>query len=270
LRGKVMSYVESHPPGSFCWIELATSNQAAAKTFYTSLFGWSATDSPMAPGEVYTMFRLNDRDVGGGYTLRAEQVAMGAPPHWMVYVAVANADDTVAKAKELGGTVLAPAFDVFDIGRMAVLQDPTGAVFSIWQAMKHHGMGVVGVDGAYAGWADLSSPEPERAGKFYSALFSWQLLKGEDDPESGYLHIKNGEHFIGGVQGAEQRDPHVPPHWLIYFHTSDCDASTGKVTALGGKTCFGPMTLEKVGRFSVVADPQGAAFALFQPMPHTN
>jgi predicted enzyme related to lactoylglutathione lyase len=249
----------------FCWVELATSDQAAAKKFYTSLFGWTADDSPMGPGAFYTMFRLNGKDIGGGYTLMPDQVAMHVPPNWLVYVAVESADAAVAKAKQLGGNVLAGPLDVMEYGRMAVIADPTGAVFAVWQPKQNPGMGVIGVEGAFS-WADLNTSDPTRASEFYSALFGWHLEKGEHDPEGGYLHIKNGEHYIGGVPPAKHLQPGVPAHWLIYFHTSDCDALSNKAKSLGADLCFGPVTLENVGRFSIAADPQGAYFSLFQPM----
>jgi len=249
----------------FCWIELATSDQAAAKKFYTSLFGWSTDDSPMGPGAFYTMFRQQGKEVGGGYTLMPDQVKMNVPPNWLVYVAVADADASAAKAKSLGGNVLAGPMDVMELGRMAVIADPTGAVFAVWQAKQHSGIESIGGDGTFS-WADLNTSDPKRAADFYSNLFGWKLEKGEHDPEGGYLHIKNGEHYIGGIPPAKHLQPAVPPHWLIYFHASDCDAFSNKAKSLGANVCFGPMTMENVGRFSIAADPQGAYFALFQPM----
>src|ERR1700722_19646722 len=103
-----MSHVEKHVPGSFSWIELGTNNQDAAKAFYTSLFDWTYEDSPMGPGDVYTMFQSGGSYVGAAYTLREQETSMGVPPHWNLYIAVASADETAAKASELGGTVLAP------------------------------------------------------------------------------------------------------------------------------------------------------------------
>jgi predicted enzyme related to lactoylglutathione lyase len=249
----------------FCWIELATSDQAGAKKFYTSLFGWNSDDSPMGPGQFYTMFRLNGKDVGGGYTLMPDQVAMHVPPNWLVYVAVENADAAVEKAKKLGGNVLAGPMDVMEHGRMAVISDPTGAVFAVWQPKQHPGMGVIGAEGSFS-WADLNSPDPEKASTFYKGLFGWEMMKNPNDPDGDYIHIKNGEHFIGGIPPVKHRDPNVPPHWLIYFHTTDCDATSTKAKSLGANVCFGPMTMENVGRFAVAADPQGAYFAVFQPM----
>lgn len=257
-----MANIDTNPAGSFCWVELATTDQNAAKSFYASLFGWSADDSPMGPGEAYTIFKLGGRDAAAGYTLRADQRSMGVPPNWILYIAVKNADETAAKAKSLGGTVVAGPFDVMDKGRMAVVSDPTGAHFCVWQAMATSGIGVAEVPGALC-WADLSSPDVKRASEFYAALFGWEMVKDEKDP-SGYLHIKNGEHMIGGVPPSKHRQPGVPPHWLPYFMVADVDAVANKAKEGGAKLCLPPMSMENVGRLSVIADPQGAVFAIFK------
>ena len=256
-----MANIDKHPAGSFCWVELATTDQNAAKTFYTSLFGWAVEDSPMGPSAFYSMFKLSGRNTGAAYTLSQDQRAQGVPPNWMIYVAVENADQSVAKAAQAGGTVHAPAFDVMDFGRMAVLQDPTGGVFSLWQPKSHSGIGITG-DNTFC-WADLSTPDPDRAGKFYSGLFGWQLSKDEKDP-SGYIHIKNGEHFIGGIPPAQHRNPNAPPHWLVYFQVADAEAATAKAAQLGGKVLMPTRKMENVGTWSIVADPQGAVFSLFK------
>lgn len=143
-----MADYSSHTPGTFCWAELATTDQKAAVAFYGALFGWGVNDMPIGPTETYSMFQMRGKDVGAAYTMRPEERQHGAPPHWNTYVAVANADDTVNRAKALGATVLAPAFDVMDAGRMAVLQDPTGAVFQIWQPGKHIGARIMREPGA--------------------------------------------------------------------------------------------------------------------------
>jgi len=267
LYSPAMSHIDSHPPGSFCWIELGTTDQPAAKSFYGSLFGWTPSDMPMGPGDFYTIFQLEGRDAAAGYTLRPDQRAQGVPPNWMLYIMVASADASAKRAKELGGTVIVDAFDVFDAGRMAVLQDPTGAFFTVWEPKKSQGIGIAHVDGTLC-WADLSTPDPQRAGKFYGDLFGWQMLAEDEDPEHDYLHIKNGEHFIGGIPPSRDRNPNAPPHWLVYFLTGNCDATADKAKQLGGQVYVPPMTIENVGRMAVVADPQGAVFALFQHIRH--
>jgi predicted enzyme related to lactoylglutathione lyase len=262
-----MATIDKPKAGSFCWIELSTSDQKAAKSFYGSLFGWEISDIPMGPDGVYTIFKLQGGDVGAACSMRPEQRAQGVPPHWMLYVAVESADVAAARAAQVGGKVLAPAFDVMDVGRMAVIQDPTGATFSIWQARRSVGFTVGGIDGSLC-WADLSTPDQARAGKFYTDLFGWKLGGDtDDDPPSGYLHIQNEEDFIGGIPPGAHRDPHSPPHWLPYFQTSNCDVAAAKAKQLGAKFYLDPMTMENVGRFGIVADPQGAVFAIFQSMP---
>jgi hypothetical protein len=255
--------IDKHLPGAFCWIELSTTDQNAAKGFYSSLFGWASQDHPMGPNDFYTMFQLEGRDTGAAYTVRPEQRAQGVPPHWMIYISVESADAAARRAAQLGGKVLAPPCDVYDIGRMAVIQDPTGAVFALWQPKSHIGTGIAGVHGTLC-WADLMTPEIKRAETFYTGLFGWKVSASENDP-SGYLHIANGKDFIGGIPPAGFGDPNAPPHWLPYFFVSNCDETAAQAKELGGKTLLAPIAIEKVGRMAILADPQGAAFAIIGP-----
>ena len=257
-----MTNIDRHPAGSFCWIELHTTDQAAAKTFYGSLFGWAAHDSPMGPNDYYTEFKLQGREAAAACTLRPDEKSQGIPPYWMIYISVDNADAAAAKAQELGGKSFGPAFDVMEAGRMAVVQDPTGAVFCVWQANKDAGIGVSQVNGTLC-WADLSTPDTKRASDFYAGLFGWQLITDPKDP-SGYVHIKNGEQHIGGIPPASYRQPGVPAHWMAYFQVDDVDATANKAKEVGAKLHLPPMTMEGVGRMSVIADPQGAAFSIFK------
>ena len=257
-----MANIDKHPAGSFCWIELHTSDQPAAKEFYNAIFGWDAKDEPMGPNDFYTMFSLQDRVAAAGCTLRPDERSNGVPPHWLIYITVENADAAAAKAQQLGGTILAPAFDVMDAGRMAVMMDPTGAVFCVWQPNKSNGIAIAQVNGTLC-WADLSTPDEKKASQFYTGLFGWQINADPKDP-SGYLHIKNGEHFIGGVPPAAHRQPGVPPHWMAYFQVDDVDATAAKAKDAGANLYLAPMTMPGVGRMSVLADPQGAVFSIFK------
>ena len=257
-----MTYIDKHPAGSFCWIELHTTDQAAAKKFYDTLFGWTPNDMPMGPNDFYTIWKLDGRDAAAGCTLRPEQLAQHVPPHWMLYIQVDNVDTSAAKVAQLGGKVIVPPFDVFDAGKMSVIQDPTGAHFCLWQPNKNAGIGVHSVHGTLC-WADLSTSDTERAQKFYSGLFGWQFTASEND-SSGYLHIKNGEHFIGGLPPAKYMQPGVPPHWLAYFMVDDVDVTANKAKEMGAKLFMPPMTMEGVGRMSIMGDPQGAMFAIFK------
>jgi len=258
-----MTNIDHYKPGCFCWVELGTSDQNAAKKFYGSLFGWEAVDMPMGPNGFYTFFKLQGRDAGAGYTLMKELVERHVPPHWMIYIAVENADASAERVKTAGGSVEKGPFDVFDVGRMAVCHDPTGAYFCLWQG-KGKANGIADVDGSFC-WADLNAPDPVRAGKFYNQVFGWQIIEDKDDkPPSGYLHIKNGEDHIGGIPPVRLNNPRTPAHWLAYFLTSDCKGLIAKAKQLGAKAFLEPMLMENVGTIAILADPQGAVFALYQ------
>jgi predicted enzyme related to lactoylglutathione lyase len=262
-----MPNIDLHSFGSFCWIELATTDQHAAKNFYGSLFGWAANDLPMRPGAFYTMFQLDGHGVGAAYTLRPDQLAKQIPPHWMLYVLVENADATADRIAKAGGTILQPPCDAMDVGRMAIIKDPTGAPFCIWQAKKSRGTLLVGEPGALC-WADLNSPDPARARRFYGDVFDWKFTADtHSDPPSGYLHIQNGRDFIGGIPPLRPESAHIPPHWLSYFQVADCETAAAKAKALGAKVFLEPFTMEDVGSFAILDDPSGAAFAIFQPLP---
>ncbi len=243
-------------------VELASLDPDRAKQFYEPLFGWSHDNPPVGGDSVYTLFKIGGRVAASAYSMRPQERAQ-VPPHWQLYVAVENADQSVERAAALGGTVIEGAFDVFEHGRMAVLQDPTGAYFSLWQPAKTGGIEIANVPGALC-WADLNTREPEAAKQFYEKLFDWKITAGRNDD---YLHIRNGGDFIGGIPPAGFSNPYVPPHWLAYYQVEDVDASASKIAGLGGKLYFGPESMENVGRFAVAADAEGASFAIFKPDP---
>jgi uncharacterized protein len=247
-----MPNVDSHAPGRFCWVELGTTDQAGARTFYQSLFGWDATEQPMGPGETYTLFRNAGRDVAAGYRLRPDQKWM--QPSWQVYVRVASADAAAARARDLGGTVLAPPFDVFDAGRMALLQDPGGAVVAVWEARRNAGLGVVDEPGAFC-WAELMAKDLPGSATFYTSLFGWGT-RGD----SHYTEWTLGDRSIGGMIEIQKDWGEVPPHWLVYFQVEGCDASVEKARGLGAKIAMAPRDFPGVGRMALLNDPQGAAF----------
>jgi uncharacterized protein len=251
-----MPRVESHAPGNFCWVELATTDQAGAKKFYQSLFDWGADDQPMGPGETYTMFKKGGQDVAAGYRLRPEQ--KGVPPNWQVYVRVASANDAAAKAKELGGKVVAEPFEVFEAGRMAVIQDPTGAVFAVWEPKKSQGLGVIDEPGAFC-WAELMARDLPRSATFYKSLFGWGT---KDDPR--YTEWTLGGRSIGGMMEIQKDWGEMPPHWLVYFQVEDCDRSVEKAKSMGAKVAMGPQDFPDVGRIALLKDPQGAHFYLIK------
>ena len=258
-----MAFIEKHPKGSFCWMELHTSDQNAAKQFYGSLFGWEAVDYPMGPEGEYTIFRLKGKDASAACTIAKQQAEQGVPPHWAIYIATDNVDESTKAVPGLGGKVVAGPFDVGPFGRMSIVQDPGGAFFNLWQATGNPGIGIAGEEGAFC-WADLLTRNRASAKKFYSGLFGWTLSAGEGKPESGYWHITNGDQMIGGMPPEEVMQPGVHTHWSIYYLVTNCEAATEKATSLGAQVYVPPMTIEGAGVMSVVSDPQDAVFALFQ------
>jgi predicted enzyme related to lactoylglutathione lyase len=256
-----MSLYDSHPAGNFCWVELGTNDVAGAKSFYSQIFGWDYQDVP-ADNTPYTLAKLQGRDAAGMYTLGPDKLTQGVPPHWLSYVCVQSAEETTKKAVGLGGKALMDPFDVMDIGRMTVLRDPQGAVLAMWQPVKHHGVGILGVHGTMT-WCELYTTDPAAAKSFYTGAFGW-TTSGMPMPDGEYTLFVNGEKPVGGTVkiGPELKD--VPPNWLLYFHVDDCDGTVGKALGLGARLKMPPMDVPNVGRMCVLADPQGAVFAVIK------
>jgi uncharacterized protein len=247
-----------YTPGTFIWADLATSDQDAAKTFYAGLFAWEADDMPVGDdGVVYSMQRRDGHFVAAIAPQQEEQRVAGVPPLWNSYVSVESADAAAERAAELGGTVHAGPFDVVDAGRMAVISDPQGAIFMVWEKRGHFGAGLVNSPGALC-WNELASPDPQASGEFYAGLFGWDVSPMEGAP-TPYLVIKNGERSNGGIAELQ---PGVPPHWLVYFATEEIDAGVAKAEQLGATKLSGPHDIG-IAKFAVMADPQGATFALY-------
>ena len=258
-----MAEFSSHVPGTFSWAELSTTDQKAAVAFYRALFGWDVNDSPMGPDEVYSMFQLRGKEVGAAYTMRPEERQSGAPPHWNLYVSVENVDDATKKAEGLGARVFAPPFDVMDVGRMSIVQDPTGAVFQLWQPKAHIGARILNEAGALC-WAELTTRDPKKAEDFYTKLFGWTPKHSAPSAVMDYTEFSvNGQPGIGMMKMPANMPAGVPSYWMPYFEVADCDASTAKGKSLGGRVMVGPQDIPQTGRFTILTDPQGAMFALF-------
>ncbi len=247
-----------YPPGTFSWTDLTTTDQAGAKAFYGGLFGWVAEDMPVGEDVYYSIQRVDGKDVAAISPQPQSLRDAGAPPAWNSYVTVENADAVADRARELGAAVPMEPFDVMEAGRMAAIQDPQGAYFLIWQPNQHLGAQLVNEPGALS-WNELASPDLDASATFYSALFDWTFEPFEGSPDP-YLTIKNGEIVNAGVRTLSFPGP--PPHWLVYFAVNDLDASLAKVAELGGATHAGPIDIS-IARIAVVADPQGAMFALY-------
>lgn len=257
--------IQQAKPGNFCWFELATSDQAAAKKFYGGLFGWTAFDAPMGPDSYYTTFQLRGQKVGAAYALMPDQLQQGVPPHWGTYVAVPNADAAAAQAQTLGATVLCAPMDVAEHGRMVVLRDPTEAVISLWQAKQHQGVGLWGEVGAFC-WSELMTRDTAAATKFYTALFGWttKVSAGAGFP---YTHWQNAGCDIGGMMAIQEQWGPMPPNWGNYVQVENCDATAAKVASLGGKVCMPPTDIPNTGRFAMLQDPQGAMLSVIALVP---
>lgn len=247
-----------HRPGTFSWVDLSTTDPDGAKTFYTGLFGWRTSDDPIPGGGVYTMCRLGGKSVAGMSAQQDQEREQGIPPHWNNYVTVASADDTATQASELGAHVLAGPFDVMDVGRMAVIADPTGAALCVWEPRKNIGAERVNEPGCLT-WNDLNTNDAETARDFYGALFGWEFEKAPTD-QVDYWIIKNGDRSNGGVMQVQQQG--MPSVWFPYFAVEDVDAAKEQAESAGASTLAPPMDVP-AGRFAVLRDPQGAAFAVF-------
>jgi predicted enzyme related to lactoylglutathione lyase len=257
-----MSELKEYTPGTFCWVELSTTDQNGAKQFYTQLLGLDVRDIPFGEGSVYTILTQRGLEAGAICTQDPAQAQQGIPPHWLSYVSVASVDESAKKAGELGGQVVAGPFDVMDAGRMAVVMDPTGAAFALWQAGNSIGARIVNEPGSWC-WNELGTNDTDVDGKFYSDLFGWGL-NALDMGGMTYTLLKHGEKDAGGMYKITPEMGGMPPNWLVYFSVADCDQSAEKATSLGGKVIMPPSDIPNVGRFSLVQDPQGAFFGIIK------
>jgi uncharacterized protein len=246
-----------YAPGTFSWTDLTTTDQDAAKQYYGQLFGWTAIDNPVGQDMVYSMMQIDGKDVAAISPQPQQQREAGVPPAWNSYVTVESADAAADKAKGLGATVHAPAFDVMDVGRMAVIQDPQGAFFEVWEPKAHIGASLVTAPGALS-WNELATTDLDASAEFYRELFGWQIEPFEGSPMP-YMVIQNKGRGNGGMRPASENEP---SYWLVYFGTDDIDAGLRKAADLGGTNLAGPMDIG-AGKIGIVQDPQGAVFALY-------
>jgi predicted enzyme related to lactoylglutathione lyase len=205
------------------------------------------------------MLQLDGKDAGA----LMEDRKSGAPPHWTSYVSVANLNDSAEKAQQLGGKVIMGPLDVMDVGRMAVVQDPTGAVFALWQPGKHIGASVVNQPGAPT-WNELATNDTRAAGEFYTGLFGWTKEEMDMGPSGTYTIFKSGDRGMGGMYSITPEMAGMPPNWIGYFAVADCDDTLEKAKALGAQAVVPPTDIPNVGRFAMIQDPQGAAIAFIK------
>lgn len=245
------------------WADLSSSDAAGARDFYSKLFGWQAdvVEDPAAGG--YGMFKLEGKEVAGvGPVMNP-----GQPSAWMMYILVSDADAAAAKAKAAGGAVHAEPFDVLQAGRMAVVADPSGAFFGLWQPKEHTGWEVDGVPGAVC-WLELNSRNIDAAKGFYQDVFGWDPKLSEMPGNTTYTEFQlNGQSFAGGSPMPEMVPAEMPSFWQTYFAVTDADGVASRAKQLGGTVIVEPQDIPGVGRFAVLHDPQGAYFGILQPSP---
>ena len=255
-----MTEFKEYAHGTFNWVDLVTADAGEAKKFYNQLFGWDFVDIPVGPDMVYTMCKKGDKNVAALYQMESDM--QGMPPHWVSYVSVDNVDNVAKKEKSSGGTVLAEPMDVMESGRMAMIQDPTGATVALWQAGEHIGADVCNEPGALS-WNELLTNDPETAIQFYTSVFGW----GSHTADMGgfdYTAFLVGERSNAGMMKIREEWGDMPSNWSVYFAVENCDASAEKAKSLGGTVVMSPSDIPQVGRFTLIQDPQGAFLTLIQ------
>lgn len=255
-----MFKVTKYPHGTFSWVDCNTTNWKGGKKFYSELMGWETEDVPMGNGMQYTFFKKDGETVAAISPMQKEQQEQGIPSMWYSYITVDDVDALAGKVKELGGTLMGEPFDVFDNGRMVLLQDPTGAVVSLWQPKTHIGATLVNTPGAFT-WNELYTRDVPAAKEFYSQLLGWEFEKTEG---MEYWVGKVNGRMNCGIMPITEDFGDIPPYWAVYFSVADIEETTKKVKELGGQVHSELMDAGGIGRFSVIADPGGASVIIMQ------
>ncbi len=247
----------SYPAGMPSWVDHAAKDISASNAFYSGLFGWEAEDQGEEMGH-YTLLRKDGKTVAGNMAAMME----GQPSAWLSYVSVADADATIDLAKKAGAVVFVEPMDVSDIGRMAVFADPTGAAIGIWQPKTFIGAELASESGAFA-WTELNTRDLAAAKDFYTNVFGW-MPNEMDMGGMSYTEYKLGDHSVAGMMAMPEMVPaEVPAYWLVYFAVDDTDAVVAAATGAGATTLLPPTDIPP-GRFAVLSDPEGAAFAVIK------
>ena len=253
--------IDGYLPGRPCWVDMGVHDTDSAAAFYSGLFGWEVSD-PMPDGGGYRMAELRGRPVAG----LGPQMNPG-PPMWSTYISVDDADAVAELVTAHGGATLAPPFDVLDVGRMGIFMDTSGAVFSVWQAKTHKGVGIAGEHGTFC-WAELTVHSTDAAKIFYPGVFGWHPHPF-DAGAMPYIQWQLGSDSVGGLMTMDDKWPaETPPHWMVYFYVDDCDAAAARATELGG-TVYVPPTDIPPGHFAGITDPNGANFYIIKAEPMT-
>lgn len=268
-----MPNMTEHEYGSFCWVDLSTTDPAAAKEFYSPLLGWEYEEQYFEGNLIYSMATSNGRLVGGLGQLQPDQLEAGMRPAWSSYVCVEDAEATVTRCQELGATVLQPPMQVFDSGVLAALMAPGGAPFCMWQPKAHKGMQVYMEPGAFS-WTELYARDPEQDAEFYKNVFGWGLEKDQHPDNTGYYRFTRDlpedaepwQRYVAGLLTIQPEMGEVPPHWNVYFQVADVATSLSRALELGATQLHDLMDVPMV-KLVGLCDPQGAVFTLMQMQP---
>jgi predicted enzyme related to lactoylglutathione lyase len=230
-----------------------------ARGFYGQVFGWDCEDpNPEFGG--YANFTRDGERIAGLMGKQDDAV----PDVWSIYLEVADAEETVAKVTGMGLPVIVPAMPVGSFGTMAVVTDPTGAVIGMWQPDEHTGFSHWMDEPGTPGWFELHTRDLDSAVRFYEDVFGWTTHPASDEPGFRYTVQVEGESQYAGIMDASAFLPEgVPPHWSVYFHVDDADATAAQVVELGGSIVMPPEDTP-YGRLATVTDPMGAMFKLHQ------
>lgn len=243
--------------GEPTWVDLMTPDVQAAYKFYHAIFGWDYDIGGPEFGN-YTTARLGSHPVAG--LIQSQPDIPQTPIAWGLYFATHNIESDVARAVELGASVISPAMQVGEFGSMAICVDPTGAMFGFWQAGQHIGWQVSDEPGATT-WYELYSTNAKQARDFYAALLGAQIALIDGDEE--YYMLCHGEAMLCGIGQIDPTWSNMPPQWISYFAVANIEETAARIVALGGQQ-MGPIEDSPYGRFAAVADPAGAVFKIIQ------
>ena len=253
--------VTKYEPDTFSWVDYSAKNIDEAKSFYGALFDWALVDVP-TPGDPYIMAQVGGKNVAAIMGLTEHEQQQGVPPHWNSYVTVEDVGATAAKITELGGQVLVEPFDVMTDGRMAVVADPTGAVFSLWQPIGSIGAQLVNEPNTFC-WNELYTNDLDAAERFYTTLFGWSSKRASSSDNTPLVELYNSGRPAATLMEIQPDWGPMPSAWGVYFAVADCEAAVERAKASGGTAILEPRNIPP-GRFAVIQDPQGGVFSIIQ------
>jgi predicted enzyme related to lactoylglutathione lyase len=246
--------------GYFLWHELMTTDPAGAKKFYTASLGWTVTPGNI-PGLDYDMWTTARGPVGGVMELPAEARDMGAPTHWIPYVGSSDIRASVERATSLGAQTYVPVTDIPEVGWFAVLSDPQGATFAIYQPGSPADADARPLAGDFS-WHELATTDPVAALAFYGAIGGWAETEAHDMGPMGTYHLFGRDgHMFGGMFRKPAEMP-GPPAWLCYVRVDDINSAVAAIAAAGGRIINGPMEVPGGDQIAQCMDPQGGMFAV--------